>query len=276
MTGRYADGVHYLMRHTALSVALVGALLVATGLLYRAVPSSLAPSEDQGYVIAIPILPGCRVARAHGGRAEAAQPRGAEPSGRGRSARDVGHRRADVHAAYQHRRHLDHAQGLGSAQVQGPVRFGSCRVCPGRRREDPRRDGARVRAAADRRSRHDRWLRGVHPVARRRRLPCTRTGHAAVHRRGGEATRSSPMSPRRSRRACRRSTSISTASRRSCSASSVNDVFDTLQSTFGAALRQRLQPWRPCLPRAPAVGREVPRAPGRHPQRLRARATRTS
>ena len=56
MTGRYADGVHYLMRHTALSVALVVALLVATGLLYRAVPSSLAPNEDQGYVMAIPIL----------------------------------------------------------------------------------------------------------------------------------------------------------------------------------------------------------------------------
>ena len=56
MTGRYADGVHYLMRHTVLSLALVGALLVATVLLYRAVPSSLAPNEDQGYVMAIPIL----------------------------------------------------------------------------------------------------------------------------------------------------------------------------------------------------------------------------
>jgi HAE1 family hydrophobic/amphiphilic exporter-1/multidrug efflux pump len=56
ITGRYADGVHYLMRHTALSIALVGALLVGTVLLYRAVPHSLAPAEDQGYVMAIPIL----------------------------------------------------------------------------------------------------------------------------------------------------------------------------------------------------------------------------
>jgi HAE1 family hydrophobic/amphiphilic exporter-1/multidrug efflux pump len=56
VTGRYADGVHYLMRHAALSAVLVGVLLIATALLYRAVPSSLAPAEDQGYVMAIPIL----------------------------------------------------------------------------------------------------------------------------------------------------------------------------------------------------------------------------
>src|SRR4030095_4382434 len=56
MTGRYASGVQYLMRHTALSVALVAALLVATALLFGAVPSSLAPAEDQGYVMVVPIL----------------------------------------------------------------------------------------------------------------------------------------------------------------------------------------------------------------------------
>jgi hydrophobe/amphiphile efflux-1 (HAE1) family protein len=56
MTGRYASGVQYLMRHTALSVALVAALLVATALLFRAVPSSLAPAEDQGYIMTVPIL----------------------------------------------------------------------------------------------------------------------------------------------------------------------------------------------------------------------------
>jgi multidrug efflux pump len=56
VTGRYANGVRYLMRHAALAVALVAVLLVGTAALYRAVPSALAPEEDQGYVMAIPIL----------------------------------------------------------------------------------------------------------------------------------------------------------------------------------------------------------------------------
>jgi HAE1 family hydrophobic/amphiphilic exporter-1/multidrug efflux pump len=56
MTGRYADGVRYLLRHTALAAGLVAAMLVATVVLFRAVPVSLAPAEDQGYIMVIPIL----------------------------------------------------------------------------------------------------------------------------------------------------------------------------------------------------------------------------
>ena len=55
------------MRHAALSFALFGAMLVATAALFRLVPGSLAPTEDQGYVLAIPLAAGRRVARAHRG-----------------------------------------------------------------------------------------------------------------------------------------------------------------------------------------------------------------
>ncbi|MCE3284435.1 MAG: transporter [Steroidobacteraceae bacterium] len=57
MTGRYANGVRYLLRHTALAIGLVAAMLVAIVVLGRAVPTALAPKEDQGYLMVIPILP---------------------------------------------------------------------------------------------------------------------------------------------------------------------------------------------------------------------------
>ncbi len=56
MTGRYAAGVRYLLRHTVLAVALIAAMLVATLALFRVVPGALAPKEDQGYIMVMPIL----------------------------------------------------------------------------------------------------------------------------------------------------------------------------------------------------------------------------
>ena len=56
MTGKYADGVHYLLRHATLAVALVAVMLVATFALFRSVPTALAPKEDQGYIMVMPIL----------------------------------------------------------------------------------------------------------------------------------------------------------------------------------------------------------------------------
>ena len=56
MTGKYADGVHYLMRHATLAVALVGIMLVAIFALFKSVPAALAPKEDQGYIMVMPIL----------------------------------------------------------------------------------------------------------------------------------------------------------------------------------------------------------------------------
>ena len=56
MTGKYANGVAYLLRHTTLALILVAAMLVATVALFRAVPAALAPKEDQGFIMVIPIL----------------------------------------------------------------------------------------------------------------------------------------------------------------------------------------------------------------------------
>jgi len=56
VTGRYAQGVGFMLRHGALSLALFAAMLLAIAGLVRAVPASLAPGEDQGYVMVIPIL----------------------------------------------------------------------------------------------------------------------------------------------------------------------------------------------------------------------------
>jgi HAE1 family hydrophobic/amphiphilic exporter-1/multidrug efflux pump len=56
MTGKYARGVAYLLRRTPLALSLVGVMLVATFALFKSVPAALAPKEDQGYLMIIPIL----------------------------------------------------------------------------------------------------------------------------------------------------------------------------------------------------------------------------
>ena len=55
MTGRYARGVAFMMRHGALTLALFGVMVLAIVGLVRSVPAALAPAEDQGYVMVIPI-----------------------------------------------------------------------------------------------------------------------------------------------------------------------------------------------------------------------------
>jgi HAE1 family hydrophobic/amphiphilic exporter-1/multidrug efflux pump len=56
LTGRYARGVAFMMRHGTLTLALFGVMLFAIVGLVRSVPAALAPAEDQGYVMVIPIL----------------------------------------------------------------------------------------------------------------------------------------------------------------------------------------------------------------------------
>ena len=56
MTGRYARGVTFMLRHGALALVLFGVMLAAIAVLVRNVPAALAPAEDQGYVMVIPIL----------------------------------------------------------------------------------------------------------------------------------------------------------------------------------------------------------------------------
>ena len=57
ITHAYTNGVGWVMRHAVVAIALIALMVVATWLLGRATPSALAPTEDQGYVLAIAALP---------------------------------------------------------------------------------------------------------------------------------------------------------------------------------------------------------------------------
>ena len=57
LTGRYVDGVTWVLRHGAIAGVLFIVMVGATILLWRATPGSLVPDEDQGYYIAAVFLP---------------------------------------------------------------------------------------------------------------------------------------------------------------------------------------------------------------------------
>ncbi len=56
MTDRYERGVRLVMRRGAIAVGVFAAMIVAIFGLFRAVPDSLAPTEDQGYIFMVAIL----------------------------------------------------------------------------------------------------------------------------------------------------------------------------------------------------------------------------
>jgi multidrug efflux pump len=56
MTDRYERGVRFIMKRAALFVGVFVVMVLATIGLFRAVPSSLAPTEDQGYIFMVAIL----------------------------------------------------------------------------------------------------------------------------------------------------------------------------------------------------------------------------
>jgi hydrophobe/amphiphile efflux-1 (HAE1) family protein len=55
-TERYMHGVGFVMRRGAIAAGIFFAMLVVSAGLYKAVPSSLAPVEDQGYIFMVAIL----------------------------------------------------------------------------------------------------------------------------------------------------------------------------------------------------------------------------
>jgi multidrug efflux pump len=57
LTDRYGDIVTFFLKRTFVSLAVVTAMLAATGLLFSRVPGSLVPQEDQGYVLMVTSLP---------------------------------------------------------------------------------------------------------------------------------------------------------------------------------------------------------------------------
>ena len=56
-TLRYAQGAGFFIRHGVLTMLVLVAVLAATWGLTRALPTSLVPEEDQGYVVGLPFLP---------------------------------------------------------------------------------------------------------------------------------------------------------------------------------------------------------------------------
>lgn len=56
-TMRYTSGVRFLIKRVAVGLLLFVGLVVATVGLFRIIPSSLAPEEDQGYVLSATFLP---------------------------------------------------------------------------------------------------------------------------------------------------------------------------------------------------------------------------
>ena len=57
VTGRYNDGVIFMLRHGILSIVLFLGMVGITAWLWRTTPGSLVPDEDQGFYIAAVILP---------------------------------------------------------------------------------------------------------------------------------------------------------------------------------------------------------------------------
>jgi len=56
-TGRYVDGVAWMLRRGAIGLLLFGGMVVIAGGLWQSTPGSLVPDEDQGYYIAAVLLP---------------------------------------------------------------------------------------------------------------------------------------------------------------------------------------------------------------------------
>ena len=57
VTGRYARGVELTMKRVGMALAVLGAMLFATFTLFKMIPGSFVPPEDQGFVFAAVMLP---------------------------------------------------------------------------------------------------------------------------------------------------------------------------------------------------------------------------
>lgn len=57
MTGQYATGVTVAMKRVGVSLGVLGAMLLVTFTLFKTIPGSFVPPEDQGYVFAVVMLP---------------------------------------------------------------------------------------------------------------------------------------------------------------------------------------------------------------------------
>ncbi len=57
LTGGYASWVQTAIRRVVLSIGLIVVMIVATGVLFKSIPSSFLPVEDQGYLLGAVVMP---------------------------------------------------------------------------------------------------------------------------------------------------------------------------------------------------------------------------
>ena len=266
VTDRYENGVAWMIRRGGIALAPLCRHGGAHRLLWRTVPGSLVPDEDQGWYFSPVILPdGASLARTDkvGGGGERRDP--LQPVQR---ARDGVHRlrlRRRLRLPRERGHHLRHAEALGRAPDAGR-RAGGRVLRQDRAHQGRARD--RLPAAGDLRPRHRGRLRVLHPEPRRRRPEAPLGGHAAVHRRGlaepedrdGEHLLARQRAAALRRRRPREGEVARRAARRH---------LQHARRHARQLLRQRLQQVRPHL--AGAAVRRVP--PARRAPRTRARCT---
>ncbi len=64
ITNGYMRGVNFIIKRAGIAIAVFTVLIVLTVTLYRHIPTSLVPEEDQGYILAVPmLLPGASIER---------------------------------------------------------------------------------------------------------------------------------------------------------------------------------------------------------------------
>ncbi len=116
VTHRYESGVRFVMRRAAMAAGVFVVMLVVVVGLFRALPTSLAPSEDQGYVFVIGFLQDAasldRTVQVGRGRGRGR----AQPSCRCERGGGGGHGPADSGDEDQQRHHLVADEAVGRAQ----------------------------------------------------------------------------------------------------------------------------------------------------------------
>ena len=215
VTGRYTDGVAWMLRRGMVALVLFAGMVAITVGLWRATPGSLVPDEDQGYYIAAVFLPdGATLERTDKVVNEVVETIKSNPANEyaiaftGFDFLGGGFRNsaATIFVTQKHwdERKVDHAAAGRRVLHEDRAHQGSA--------------GARVQSAADLRPGQRRRLRVLHPEPRRRRRAAPVRSHAAVPRRRAERSACSGRSTRCGAPTCRSSTSRPTAKKRRRSA----------------------------------------------------------
>ena len=115
MTGRYEQGVQFVMKRGALAAGVFAVMILAIVGLFRRVPTSLAPTEDQGYVFVIGMLQDAASLRRTTKAFDSVTAEVRQHPAVANAMSVVGHGSADVLVQDQRRPDLGAAQAVGRA-----------------------------------------------------------------------------------------------------------------------------------------------------------------